>query len=61
VSRVKVKLKISWLEDVWGSVDITLPFLTLALDGGEWSSSCPYSLPLGKEVSVPIVWEASSV
>jgi hypothetical protein len=28
-------------EDVWGSEDIAPPFLTLALDGGEWSASNP--------------------
>jgi hypothetical protein len=28
-------------EDIWGSGGIVPPFLTLALDGGEWSASCP--------------------
>jgi hypothetical protein len=33
-------------------------FLTSALEGGEWSASCPdRSLPLGKEPPVPIVQE----
>jgi hypothetical protein len=30
------------------------PFLTLALDGGEWLALCPAALPLGKIPSLPI-------
>jgi hypothetical protein len=44
---IKVKLPL-WLinyslshKDIWGNGGISLPFLTLALDGGEWSASCP--------------------
>jgi hypothetical protein len=36
--------------EYWGSVDIETPFLTSALDGGEWSA-----LPSGKQPPVPIV------
>jgi hypothetical protein len=36
-------------------------YLTLALDGGEWSASCPgRALALGKGPLVPIVQEAES-
>jgi hypothetical protein len=28
-------------KDVWGSGGIVPPFLTLALDGGDWWASCP--------------------
>jgi hypothetical protein len=37
-------------EDVWGSGDIAPPFLTLALDGGEWSASCPSRFTPGERV-----------
>jgi hypothetical protein len=30
-------------------------FLTLSLDGGEWSALCPSHLTLGKMSSVPIL------
>jgi hypothetical protein len=33
-------------EDVWGNSGIAPPFLTLELDGGEWSASHPTTLPL---------------
>jgi hypothetical protein len=36
-------------EDVWGSGGIITPFLTSALDGGEWSAS-----RLGPFTPVPI-------
>jgi hypothetical protein len=30
-------------EDIWGSGGVASPFLTPALDGSEWSGSCPGS------------------
>jgi hypothetical protein len=38
----------------WGVGDVASPFLTSALDGGEWADSCPGSLPLGKELLVSL-------
>jgi hypothetical protein len=37
-----------------GSGGIAPPFLTSALQGGEWSASCPYHFPLRKESLVTI-------
>jgi hypothetical protein len=37
-----------------GSGDIAPPFLTLTLDGGEWSALTPAALPPRKEVPLPI-------
>jgi hypothetical protein len=34
-------------EDVWGSVGIDPPFLTSALDGGEWKTSRPFRFTAG--------------
>jgi hypothetical protein len=43
---------------VTGGIAPTL-FLTLALEGGEWSATCPdRALPPGKEPPVPTVQEA---
>jgi hypothetical protein len=42
--RINVKLSLQYAvrhEDVWGSGGIAPSFLTSALDGGEWSASCP--------------------
>jgi hypothetical protein len=33
-----------WHKDVWESGGIAPPFLTSAIDGGEWSASCPCRL-----------------
>jgi hypothetical protein len=47
IGKEKVKLPLGvinealYYEDIWGSGGIAPPFLTLALDGGEWSSLCP--------------------
>jgi len=42
-----------------GKAEVQLhAFLTLALDGGEWSASCPCHLPSEKEPSLPTGWEA---
>jgi hypothetical protein len=46
---VKAKLSLCLIssalchEDMWGSGGIAPPFLTLALDGSEWSASCQES------------------
>jgi hypothetical protein len=41
-SDVKVKLSLTLIEHhAWGSGGIAPPFLTRALDGGEWSASRP--------------------
>jgi len=42
---------------MYGGVDVYLhTFLTMALDGGEWSASCPpATLPMGKEPLNPTV------
>jgi hypothetical protein len=42
----------------WWSVGIAPAFLTLALDGGEWSASHPSHLTLVKEPLVSIGQEA---
>jgi hypothetical protein len=47
-----------WHEDVWGSGGTGSSFLTLALEGGEWSASRPcHSTP--KERVPGIDWEGS--
>jgi hypothetical protein len=43
---------ISRHEDVWGSGGTVPPFLTTALDGGEWSASRPGRLTSGETVKV---------
>jgi hypothetical protein len=43
-------------KDVWGSEGIAPPFLTSALDGGEWSYPCHLTPP--KQPLVPITQEA---
>jgi hypothetical protein len=50
------KVKLSRHEDIWGSgyILVAPPFLTLALDGGEWSASCPGRFTLGKESQYPL-------
>jgi hypothetical protein len=56
-SKVKVKLSLCLIsyalrhEDVWGSGGIALPFLTSALDGGEWSASRPCRFNPGERAS----------
>jgi hypothetical protein len=54
----KVKLSLCLIkyaprhEDVWRSGDIVLPFFS-ALDGGEWSASCPsHFTPGGSSPSI---------
>jgi hypothetical protein len=39
---------------IYGRVEITPPFLTLALDGGEWSASFPSCFILGEEPQYPL-------
>jgi hypothetical protein len=57
--KVKVKLSLcfKWAprhEGVLGGAKVQLhPFLTSALDGGEWSASCPGRSTPGKEPRVP--------
>jgi len=42
-----------------GRVEVSLhPFLTWALDGGEWSAYTLRALALGTECLVPTEWEA---
>jgi hypothetical protein len=41
-------------EDGWGSGGIALRYLTSALDGGEWSASCPGRFTLGKFPRYPL-------
>jgi hypothetical protein len=60
--KVKVKLSL-WLinsalchEDVWGSGCIAPPFLTLALDGGEWSTLHPSRFTPG-EIASSAYWK----
>jgi hypothetical protein len=43
---------------VWGSGGIAPPFLTSALDGGEWSASRPGRYIPGKKPLVSIEYEA---
>jgi hypothetical protein len=49
-TTTKVKLTLCLInkalchEDIWGSGGIAPPFLTSALDGGEWSASRPYRI-----------------
>jgi hypothetical protein len=44
-------------EDIWGTGGIALPFLTLALDGGEWSATHLYHFTPGERTPVPIEWK----
>jgi hypothetical protein len=44
----KVKGKVPRHDDIWGSGGITPPFLTSALEGGEWSASRPCQFTLGE-------------
>jgi hypothetical protein len=41
-------------KDVWGSGGVVAPFLTWALDGGEWSASCPGSFASWEMLPIPI-------
>jgi hypothetical protein len=47
ILKAKVKFSLRLIkeapchEDVWGSGGVAPPFLTLALDGNEWSASRP--------------------
>jgi hypothetical protein len=41
------------LEDILGNRDTVPPFLTLVLDGGEWSASHLSCFTPGKELPVP--------
>jgi hypothetical protein len=45
-------------EDTWGSGGIAPPFLTPALDRGEWSASRSGRFPPGKESLVTIGYES---
>jgi hypothetical protein len=47
-------------EDVWDSGDIAPPFLTSALDGGEWSASFPGRFTPG-ETAPGTHWTGGSV
>jgi len=60
--KVKVKVKVSLclfkchtMKAKWGGVKVQLPtFLNVALDGGEWSCSCPCCFTPNKGVLVSI-------
>jgi hypothetical protein len=47
LKNVEVKVALGLVKErphdecVWGSGGLALQFLTLAVDGGEWSASCP--------------------
>jgi hypothetical protein len=57
--KVKLSRYTPWKHMEWEEVYSSCSFLTLALDGGEWSASRPgRALPPGKGPPVPIVQEA---
>jgi hypothetical protein len=56
---IKVKLTLCLakhhaIKTYWGVEVYLHAFLTLALDGGEWSAHAPAALPRGKEPPLPI-------
>ena len=45
---------------IWGTEVRFHSFLTLTLDGGEWSASCPGCFTSSKEPCYPLNWRLSA-